>query len=335
MHLWTDTPISELWNQIRVFRSAANVNQLLTGKLKAQRPYAFPNNEATQQRSQFIAACIRQADDYHVAEQEVTLTTRPLLQYYGAQALAKAVVLVLDQNIGMDVLHYHGLKQNSLASVPGASTILQAAAAVGDGIFPNFCMVVEGKRPANNAVLRFRELARITPDLKEIYERLTGELSHTFYLSGRPSITGDGYFEVYFSHRVTCNAVASVFPEFSEDFSPTQDPGNPGFRSRSILSEQPSFFVMEKGTVAGQYLIRAHSSGIYRSPLVLHAGLFVLSLLVRYQPDLWARAIEGDKDGSAAIVEAFCNLARRRFPHDILSLLWGEPIVLATPAYLT
>ena len=44
---------------------------------------------------------LRQADEYYTAAEHVALPTEPLLQYYGAQALAKAAILArLVQELG-------------------------------------------------------------------------------------------------------------------------------------------------------------------------------------------------------------------------------------------
>jgi len=33
MHIWTETPVTELWRRLRYFRSPANVYNVLSGKV--------------------------------------------------------------------------------------------------------------------------------------------------------------------------------------------------------------------------------------------------------------------------------------------------------------
>ena len=116
---WTETPMVEMWRHLRYLRSPLNVSKLLCGKIKSNREEKWSESDELRKRSYEIAACIRQADEYYQSAETVELTTHPLLQFYGALALAKAVILSNDRELWLSDLRYHGL--SSRASSAGMS----------------------------------------------------------------------------------------------------------------------------------------------------------------------------------------------------------------------
>jgi YaaC-like protein len=347
VHVWSDTPIQDMWRLIRYFRSPMNVYNLLVGKVASGRTVLRPEDGAARQCAYAVSACVRQADEYYAAAETVGLATKPLLQYYGAQCLAKAVILLNEPGVGTEDVKYHGLgtrpggargdQRDQLleySSNPGLWVVEAEFGITNDGVLPHLCQVAGDAVPPRGEVIRFKELLRITPDLWDLYRRHFTESHHAFYLAGEPEVTKDGRFEVYFTSRVTHQQIIAVFPEFDGSYEQVEKHSSPGFRSSGVVSELPSFFRTEKGTIAGNYFLRPHPSGLWRSPSVLYAGLYILSMLVRYKPAFWMRVIEGEVSGGAALVEAFCTLARRRYPNDMLELIWGEDVRFATPGYL-
>ena len=47
------------------------------------------------------------------------------------------------------------------------------------------------------------------------------------------------------------------------------------------------------------------------------------------------KEIDGVRSGSASVVEALCNLAKRRLPNDVLEEMWGESFSYGSPARVT
>jgi len=311
----------------------------------------LPATGDVQNRSYEIAACIKQADEYYRSAETVGLATEPLLQFYGAQALAKATVLSTDPNLWLSNLNYHGLstrpsiapmrEQDGLrlySNDPTSWKVESEYAVTHDGVFPELCRSVGDNVPERGEVIRFLDLLRIIPDLAKIFSRHYGEPSHCFYLIREPTITPDVRMEVFFSQHQNENIeeVRQVFPEFDNSFEEIKHEGRyQGFRSYEAITEVPTFCVVDKGTVAGSYLIRPLACGVHKSISVLYASLFILSNLVRYKPAFWMRVIEGEHSGSASMAEALCNVAKRRLPNDALEQIWQEDFIYATPGYLT
>jgi hypothetical protein len=68
---------------------------------------------------------------------------------------------------------------------------------------------------------------------------------------------------------------------------------------------------------------------------IYFVGLYILSSIVRYKPALWLDIIGGIKTGSITMVESFLFNAFRRFPNDVLQLIWNEDFTYGSPAYYT
>src|SRR5687768_9895481 len=109
MFTWTETPLTDMWNHLRYLGSSANVARLLSGEIESGRHTALPRSSDLDKRSYEIASCIRQADGYYRAAAAVGLAVNPLLQFYGAEALAKASILANDTSVWLSDISYHGL----------------------------------------------------------------------------------------------------------------------------------------------------------------------------------------------------------------------------------
>ena len=287
MHIWTDEPVREIWHQLRYLKSPANLSSLMSGRIRSSRIELWPDSDDLKRRAYEISSCIEQADQYFHAAQGVGLATKPLLQFYGAQALAKALIVASDNAINLNDLRYHGLSTRASIAVGDEREVLQRYsneqadwtieeefAVTHDGVFLCLAKVVGDKVPAKGQVLRFKELLRITPDFS-LFARHYGEPSHTFYLVGEPKIESDGCFFIRF-FNTDKDTVRRVFPEFGDDYEVIDPHNRPGFRSRKRVENKPDFGVEIRGAMAGTYFVRPHPSGIVL-PLSVNQGRYCVS----------------------------------------------------------
>jgi hypothetical protein len=345
MHVWTDTPVAEVWQQLRYFKPAANVRNLLTGQTASSRTERWPVDESIA-RAHEIASCVEQADEYFQASRTVGLATKPLLQFYGAEALAKAMILAGDRTVNLQDLRYHGLSTRaSTAAGPGrddlqryadsplAWAVEQEFAVTNHGVFVQLARVTGDAPVGPGTVIRFREVLRIMPDLAQAYERHYGEPSHCVMLYDRPRSQPGEPFTIRFT-AANVEAVTIVFPEFTEGFEEHRLHEQPGFRALSADSPPPTFGRIVRHSVAGEYFVRPHPCGIFNSTAVLFAASFIISNLVRYKPAFWMRVLQGADTGAAAFVEMVCNVIDRRFAQDVLESIWNERFTFGSPGYL-
>ena len=274
MHIWTDNPLEAIWNQLRYLTKPANVKNILVGKIKSGRNSLLSNSEQLENQADEIASCISQADEYFQASRVVGLATKPLLQFYGAQALSKAVILANDPSIKLAQFKFHGLSthltsvKNELANSlqkyedsPSSWQLELEYAITKNGVFPHLARVANDFVPPQGNVLHLKELFRIIPDMADLYRRHYNEPSHCLYLYEDPKLENDGNFSIFFSSD-TKEDILKVFPEFSNGYESVMKSGCTGFKSITPLSKEPSFGIVSKGTLTGSFYVRPHSSGI-------------------------------------------------------------------------
>ncbi len=345
MHIWTSSPNEEIWRQLRYLTSIANVENVLLGKTKSGRSAHWTATEALKAAPE-ISACLRQADEYFIAAESVRLPTKPLLLFYGTHALSKAAILANDPSLELQDLNYHGLSTRPSTTTEPAQTTLRAYAkdpslwsmeeefaVSNNGVFPHLSRIYGDVEITPGRIFRFKDVVRVIPDLSDIFARHYGESSHCIYLYSGPNVWDDNRLHVYFSVK-THDEIISVFPEFQSGFEPVfMHESFPGYRKADSASIE--FATLEKGAIAGRYFVRPLDSGIHKSTPVLFVAMFILSNLVRYKPAFWMDVIEGRSSGSVSIAEALCNVFERRFPNDVLNMIWHESFTFGTPGYLS
>lgn len=110
----SEAPTKEVWKHLRFFLDQTAVIETI----KQVHNLEGKNHDSNiKKQAEQIGLCIEQAEEYFNAAGTVGLSTRPLLQYYGAVALTRALTLLkLDGNYSIDALRkqkkhkHHGLE---------------------------------------------------------------------------------------------------------------------------------------------------------------------------------------------------------------------------------
>lgn len=84
-----DNPNNEVWKQLRYFHDIDSVTSQIIEIQKVEKNH---KNNVSKQASQ-ISHCLRQAEEYYLSSNQVSLATRPLLLYYGSVSLSQALIL--------------------------------------------------------------------------------------------------------------------------------------------------------------------------------------------------------------------------------------------------
>lgn len=346
-HTWTEEPQREIWRNIRYLASAKNVHRLLSRQIASGRAVEFDDDAGTWDRSLQIAACVEQANEYQLAAGAVSYATSPLLLFYSMHSLAKACVLANVRDVSIESVRYHGLA----TSPPDAAADSRRGAPEGgdgakrwcvedergivnQGLFPQLCTACGVNAPPQGTSISFADVVNNIPDLAELCARHYGGQVRCFRLYDGPAISADNHFALHFSKGEDIEALLRVFPEFKEGYvSDVKHDHAPGFRSAAAVGGIPEYVRVESGALAGQYLVRGLECGLSSANMLVFCGLFILSNVVRYKPNVWMEAMDGRHSGSGAVVEAFCSLASRRLPNALLEAIWGERFTYGAPAY--
>jgi hypothetical protein len=123
-------PHQEIWKRLRYLLD----ENVAIEKILENHPSAKKNANIKKQAQQ-IGFCVQQAEDYFKASSQVKLATRPLLMYYGAVCLSKAVVLL--KNNGEYSIDY--LRKNNKHQQHGLNLIKTLTSkSIKNGDFKNF-----------------------------------------------------------------------------------------------------------------------------------------------------------------------------------------------------
>ena len=340
MHVWTDSPNEEMWSQLRYLAKSANVARLLAGGIDSKRDHIWASSEADRSAPE-ISACIRQADEYFQAARNVSLATKPLMLFYGAQSLAKSVILANDSSRSLSDFTYHGLTTSARAAKdelreslaqysrdPERWTLEEEYAVVNSGVFPYLCEALGDRGPAHREVITYKDTIRLLPDMRDVFERHYGENHESLSIY---TMEDDDKSNALFFNERDYDKIDAKFPEISpkgeRKILHTYHAGYTGLSLEDI-----PFGTLQYGTVAGRYLVRRHSTGISHSASALFVSMFILSNVVRYKPSFWMKCVDDGNVGSLAIVEIMCKIFERRFPNDVLESIWNEKFSYGPPA---
>jgi len=110
-----EDPYREVWNQLHYFTDVASVNSKIRERLGLEKGEHEGN---TKKQARQITYSITQAENYFRAAQEVDISVKPNLIYYGISALANTVILYNnDGKFSLDYLRdkkqeqHHGLEK--------------------------------------------------------------------------------------------------------------------------------------------------------------------------------------------------------------------------------
>ncbi|MDH3359645.1 MAG: hypothetical protein OEL55_02135, partial [Desulfobulbaceae bacterium] len=112
--------------------------------------------------------------------------------------------------------------------------------------------------------------------------------------------------------------------------------------SKEHLENLPEYMGIYLPTPGGKFLV----SGLeyindgefhrkYICPEICdYIGMFILGDIVRYKQEFWGQTVNGEKDGSIALINLFVSIARNRFPNFILDNLFAEKFSYGSAARL-
>lgn len=278
------------------------------------------------QNALYASVRIRQAVEFRSASRATTLVTRPLPLYYSALNLARAGIAVVT---GTQATPAHGLRHIT------SSDLLSNAAKVVPGTFPDLVGAVQSSVSLGSQLTLDDCLAAL-PELADQYSAIPGRISRAVGLNvGYES----GLCLRFDPASLPSEAVFGsqwrlLFPKLADVCELGEDPTNELVVKKSVdttsyeaigrfcsrhLEHRLSF-----GSTPLWYAIR-QSSGQDVLPRAAYylAGLFILSSVVRYQPELLA-ATDIVQSQTAWLLGRFLAAAERFLPQLLYSWIVGR-----------
>ncbi len=309
----------DAWKVLSLLSSAHNVQKLLCGETWSERSPWSRTDERIQQKAAQIAACVLHAREYFQASETVTLNTSPLLLYYGALSLAKAVILSNDLNSSLTSFKHHGLSLvfSSVCENSSDVSIDEASAKVKrGGVFRLLCKSIDSPC-IQKTEYNLRNIFKVTPDLRNMYMRYYNEYSHVIpveHLYYEPDYAG---FSLAVSTIAEC--FESVFPEIAECTTRVGLDNAPLYTSDKLTKPIDEFFnFVRSSNGSHSEMIRPLENGVYKPFATMFLGLFILGSLVRYNPDVWIEEIVYDRCGLRPVIEVYSQICATWLPIEVL-----------------
>jgi hypothetical protein len=338
---WTFQPYSTIWDQLLFFRSIENVKKLLLGKMGSERSITFPNSEIVEKKASQIAYSIAQAYEYFVAADSVSLTTSPLLYFYGMLSLAKALILANDPSKLLSDIPYHGLTTKSTSidlknyiKNENLWNIEDEFAVIRSGVFDSLIKVTMDFRFPNETIVNIKELLKLDPELIESYSSFYQEQPNVKYLYDIKE-SQNPYKLTICPLTLDSESFENIFPEFSFDFVLDNDTrGGQAlvYQSREHITCFPNYLGVYKPMAGGKYLIGGISYSKddikikkYIFPEISdYLLMFILSNCVRYKQEFWGMLINGNKNGSIGLLNVAISNIKTRYIGFILNHLYND-----------
>lgn len=305
----TEDPLDAVWSYIERIASLDFLSSQCSKKDNA--PYATVR--------------IRQAVEFRSASRATTLVTRPLPLYYSALNLARAGIAIVT---GHQATSAHGLRHII------SSDLLSNAARVVPGTFADLVDAFRSAVPLGNQITLDDCLAAL-PELADQYSSIPGRISRAVPVKVGYESDLCLKFDPAFlpSDIVFGSQWHLLFPKLADVCELGEHTGNVLVVKRSIdtfsyeaigrfcsghLEHRLSF-----GTTPLWYAIR-QSPGQDVLPRATYymAGLFILSSMVRYQPELLV-ATDVVQSQTAWLLGRFLAAAERFLPQLLYSWIVG------------
>ena len=330
-----------MWNHLLLFTSKANVVKLLVGEIKSNRSLFIERGEKLEKKASQIAYAIGQAFEYFKAADTVSISTSPLLFFYGMLSLAKALIIANHPNVLLADISYHGLttrpcnkELENYATNESIWKIEDEFLVIRPGVFNWLTHVTMDFEFPESTVFKVRDLLRIDPEIADFYFSLYGEIPQAQYLYDDSETLNPYHLEIC-PRTTDKNTFERVFPEIISDFDIEPNVRHKQalvYRSKSHVTQFPQYIGIYYPLAGGRYIIKglpykANDSILlkYQFPeLSDYLLMFILSTCVRYKQEFWGKLIHGELDGNIGILNLAISNARLRYPNFILNNLYNE-----------
>lgn len=281
----------------------------------------FPseNEDKIKEHAEISAACFRQANEYYIASQTVTLSTKPLLLSYAFNNILKGIcnLKYFDEKI-LGNFSRHGFEvknQDIVDNVLNLKINLKSHGAV-----------ISLLKIFNNEItpqkIELYKLLRHIPGLEEVYYKTTGEVS----LLSRQDKNDDSEFVI-----IGDNLTPEI-EEITQEFGlvgqlNSRDNNYYCYLNMSYKRKISNGEFKKDNILYKQYLIlpEKFNEGIKDINVMVYCYLLIMAygMLVRYNADKWEKYIDRRSSKEATLIELSIYNAVIHFYYQAHFILFG------------
>jgi hypothetical protein len=340
-----------MWDHLDFLAHPANVERLLTGQLRSMRGVPSINKAIATRKASQVAYSIRQGHEYFRAADSVSITTSPLLYYYGILSLSKALLVANTENLLLDDIKFHGLytqpitdTQRIYSQKPDNWSIEQEFANTNEGVFKHLTRLIHDFELPNRSIIKYEDILAIEPETSEMFQRYYSTSPRVQYLYSKDEKSNPYQLTISVSTKDP-EDFEQRFPYFKTDFQRQDELRHSQalvYVSNTTLTSFPDYCGIYNPVAGGQYLIgglryetvQGQAERYVRPEVCDYVNMFILSNCVRYKQEFWGKILEGTTVGALGLISLYVSVARSRFPNFILNQLFGEEFSFGAAARL-
>jgi hypothetical protein len=333
--------VKSVWNWLGALSSLEVARRVL-----AKHPADPPISEdASADRARSLAFAVRSAREYFHGNPEGNLTESCLAYYYGLLNLLEALVIVAPSEphsiaqIENFTRRGHGVHNLSSTDAPFPESeivyFLNRGFALQYGrvrrleLEPLVQKQVDEHHQLERPAFTLKDLLLRVPEIRPATREIWPTSARCVFLS-QWGDHNDGSVELIFAENqndsdFSPDAVIRSVPELKAEWF-SEEAYNQAYRSRLLRVKVPA---TEKNQIPkplrSALCLDAYVEpfiGTTRDMLLVHfLILYLLSIFVRYRPNLWRRVVEGDLDQFRPVVAEYLQCVERMVPNIVLNEL--------------
>lgn len=325
----------KVWDYLKRYQSSYFVEQKLYWEVKK-------NKAKLEEKSQQISSLMVQCEAYYKSVESAPMEIKPLLLYYGMVGLSKCLILSGDNKYTLSAIEEandehstHGLgfsaKNPAERQIRDSNEILNEFCKIQiSGVYPLLRQCYSNLPIAPQTKLSVKELLSLVPEFYKEYVLYFNEPPLTWHCYSHmgKNETTDTIQIVEFAdwdflqHRKDekekyPDTIVRWFPELSDNYEKKEGVDDFFWLKDKATSVDDYIFVSDLMTLE-QYAF-SKINGIRVTDIDVHFLLmFILSNLVRYRQDKWAKLIRRQENDQIFLIESFIELSAQKFPLLIL-----------------
>lgn len=343
----SENKIRSIWRYLKRYEDPMFV------EARIQESYPSVAPALRKKKSQHIADCIRQSEAYFKTAASSDLSIKPLILYYGMLDLAKALMILGDNQLTLDdgTLKAEGLNSHGLTHAT-KDTADQSIRDSIDDLLNEFCYTSRGsgstvfsllhecwspKKPSKGLRIALGDLLSSHPATWQGYASHTNEAPKYFKAESTYRTTAKGYehflkFDPLFqfnTYGVTPgSAIAGntwlqqQMPRLGSLYSGDTTYSSYGYIHVGLPTSLQDYQPTYKTTTGESYTLADIIPGLPFHPIEIEfLTMFILGSLARYAPQKWLSNVEYRDGGEMFVVEGIIDSAAVSFPKMILEEL--------------
>jgi len=346
MLCYTENPKDEMWSYLKVLEVPSNCEKLLRGEI-GKRTELYTEPAIVEKKAIEIAHSIKQGREYFNSSDNLSVDTSPLAIFYGILSLAKALIVANEESATLESIKYHGLhsKANGHASLenykndPTQWSIEGEYSIVNNGAFLRFAKAIGRDSGIEiNGIFRIKDLLPLFPDVSDLYDEISGALSRCVPCDQEGTVkhhqTGEivgHYFYIPYRYK---EKIFTRLPEIATKCKTETleshvrlDYNGPDIEEFMLYDTYHGqrYIVGRAGFEHNNSIVSTYVSPMLADYILCH----ILSNCVRYRQEMWVK--ESATNKFISLIDLNLKHVRRRFPQNILAMLWGEKFWFGPP----